>query len=72
MFDSCLAIAFNNAWEGCALNQTSVDNILVSLDTAGQSNGSVHISGGTSASPGSAGLAAKSSLQSKGWIVITN
>jgi hypothetical protein len=72
MFDSCLATNFALAWRGCALNQTSVDNILVSLDTAGQSNGIVSIQFGTSAAPSATGLAAKASLEGKGWTVTTN
>jgi hypothetical protein len=72
MFDSCSATSFFSAWNNCALDQTSVDNILVSLDTAGQSNGTVSIDGGTSAAPGTAGLAAKASLQGKGWTIATN
>jgi hypothetical protein len=72
MFDSCSATNFNNAWVSCALDQTSVDNILISLDTAGQSNGILDINGGTSSPPGTTGLAAKLSLQAKGWTVITN
>jgi hypothetical protein len=72
MFDSCLATIFTNAWQNCALDETSVDNILVSLDTAGQSNGTVNIGGGTSAAPGAAGAAAKVSLEGKGWTVTTN
>jgi hypothetical protein len=72
MFDSCTASYFEWAWRDCALNQTSVDNILVSLDTAGQSNGTVGIYGGTSAAPSATGLAAKASLQAKGWTVTTN
>jgi hypothetical protein len=72
MFDNCVATEFNFAWSGCALDQTSVDNILVSLDFAGQSGGTVGISGGTSSPPGAAGLAAKASLEGKGWTVLTN
>jgi len=72
MFDSCLATNFTNAWQNCALNQTSVDNILVSIDTAGQSNGTLGIRGGTSAAPSATGLVAKASLQAKGWTVTTN
>jgi hypothetical protein len=71
MFDSCLATNFTDAWLNCALDQTSVDNILVSLDTAGQSNGIVTINGGTSAAPSATGLAAKASLEAKGWNVQT-
>jgi len=72
MFDTCTSTFFVAAWVNCALDQTSVDNILVSLDTAGQSNGTVNIDGGTSAAPSATGLAAKASLQSKGWTVTTN
>jgi hypothetical protein len=72
MFDSCSAFQFGAAWYGCSLDETSVDNILVSLDTAGQSNGTVSLDGGTSAPPGTAGGAAKSSLILKGWTVFTN
>lgn len=72
MFDSCSATGFQNAWTNCALSQESVDNILVSLDTAGQINGTVGIDGGTSAAPSSTGLSAKLSLAGKGWTVLTN
>jgi len=71
-FDSCLGVNFEDAWKNCALDQTSVDGILVSLDTAGQSNGIVDLSGGTSALPGATGLSAKDSLEAKGWTVIVN
>lgn len=72
VFDSCLANNYIQAWGNCALSQQSVDNILVSLNTAGQSNGIVNIDGGTSSPPGSAGLAAKASLEGRGWTVTTN
>lgn len=54
------------------LTQTSVDNILVALDTAGYSGGTVDLSGGTSATPGVSGIAATASLVGKGWTVTTN
>jgi hypothetical protein len=72
MFNNCSAIYFNDAWLNCALSQESVDNILVSIETAGQSNGNVGIYGGTSAAPGVVGQVAKASLQAKGWTVTTN
>jgi hypothetical protein len=72
LFDSCTATQFNNAWSNCALNQTSVDNILVSLDVAGQSGGTVDINGGSSSAPGPSGIAARDNLISKGWTVNTN
>jgi hypothetical protein len=55
------------------LTQTSVDNILVALDTAGYSGGTVDLSGGTSAAPSvGTGQPAVTSLQGKGWTVTTN
>jgi len=73
MFDTCLATNFTNAWQNCALDETSVDNILVSLDAAGQSNGVVNLDGGTSAAPSATGLAAAVNLTiAKGWTVLTN
>jgi hypothetical protein len=72
MFDSCSSTSFGNAWANCALSQTSVNNILISLNTAGQSNGTVNLNGGTSAAPSGAGATAKLSLQGKGWTVVTN
>ena len=72
MFDNCPGNTFDGAWNNCALDQTSVDNILISLDTAGQNDGIVSIGGGTSSSPGVSGDSAKTSLEGKGWTVITN
>ena len=72
VFDACPATNFTSAWQGCALSQQSVDNILISIDNAGQLNGTLGISGGTSSPPSSTGLAAKASLISKGWTVTTN
>jgi len=72
VFDSCAASDFTNAFVTCALNQTSVDNILVSIDTAGQINGTLNMTGGTSSAPSAVGLAAKASLEGKGWTVTVN
>ena len=72
LFDDCAATNFNDAWINCALSQQSVDNILVSIDTAGQSNGTLDINGGTSSTPGVAGWAAVASLEAKGWTVSVN
>ena len=44
-----------------------VDNVLVDLDASGAGSGYATLNGNTP--PGSAGLAAKSSLESKGWTV---
>lgn len=71
-FDNCQCSNYTNAFANCSLTQTSVDNILVSIDTNGQLNGTLGISGGTSSVPSSTGLSAKASLISRGWTVTTN
>lgn len=72
MFDNNQNNNFTETWLNCALDQTSVDNILVSLDTSGTTGGSVSISGGTSFSPGTLGRVAKNNMVAKGWTVNTN
>jgi hypothetical protein len=57
---------------GCALDQTGVDNILVSIDAVGLSNGTLNLSGGTNAIPSATGLSAKTSLEGRGWTVTVN
>ena len=66
-FDSCTATNFTEAFRDTALNTQSIDGILESLDFAGQINGTFFQSGGQTAS--SAGLAAKTSLEAKGWSI---
>jgi SHS2 domain-containing protein len=72
VFDNCPATNFTNAFTGCALTQESVDNILVSLVKAGKTGGTINITGGISETPSSVGLAAKTTLQSRGWTVTNN
>lgn len=72
MFDTCLATNFTGSWSGCALSQQSVDNILISIDTAGQLDGTLGINGGTSSTPSTLGWAAYDSLVNKGWTVTVN
>ena len=55
-----------------ALDQTSVNNILIKLNDNGLTNGQVNLGGGTNAAPTGLGLAAKNALIAKGWTVITN
>ena len=66
-FDNCTAIDFTDAFINTGLNEQSIDGILVSLDAAGQSNGTFTQSGGQA--PSSIGLDAKTSLESKGWTI---
>jgi len=72
MFDTAPATNYTFAFFDCALPQASVDNILVSVNTAGQSNGRIDIHGGTNATPGAAGIAAVNALRSRGWTVTHN
>ena len=55
-----------------ALTQVAVDRVLTSLDAAGGTGGLVKLEGGTNAVPSAAGLAAKTSLEGKGWTVTVN
>jgi Leucine-rich repeat (LRR) protein len=55
------------------LNQTAVDNLLAAFDAAGQSSGTLLLSGGTNDAPtGGATNANYLSLLSKGWTVTIN
>jgi len=56
----------------CALTETAVDDILVTLSNNGVSNGEVTLDGGTSATPSATGLAAKTVLEGNGWTVSVN
>jgi hypothetical protein len=67
--------------QAMGLFQSVVDGILVELDSYGKSNGTLDISGGTgdpalggtaNQKPSATGLAAKSSLEGKGWTVTVN
>ena len=66
-FDNCTATDFTDAFENTGLTQQSIDNILQSIDLAGQINGTFDQSGGQA--PSSVGLAAKASLEAKGWTI---
>ena len=66
-FDGCLATNFTNAFSSTALNQTSIDNILVSIESNGTSNGTFNQSGGSA--PSTLGNSAIDALRSRGWTV---
>lgn len=66
-FDNCTATDFNDAFYNTNLSEQSIDGILESLDVAGQINGTFTQSGGEA--PSSVGLAAKTSLEAKGWTI---
>ena len=59
-------------FDGCALNQTGIDNLLISAVNGGLTGGSIQLHGGTNAAPSATGLAAKATLVSRGWAVTHN
>lgn len=67
IFDNCTATSYNTAFQGSNLTQTSIDNILVSIDTAGQSGGTFN-HGGPFA-PSVIGENAIDNLRARGWTV---
>ena len=67
MFDNCLCTNFTNAFSGTNLSQTSIDNILVSIESNGTSNGTFNQSGGSA--PSSVGETAIDNLRSRGWTI---
>jgi hypothetical protein len=68
MFDTVTATNFTNAFLSTALNETSIDNILVSINTANTSNGTFNQSGGSAPSVAT-GRPAIDALRSRGWTV---
>ena len=56
----------------CALTQTAVNNILIALAANVIDNGYIDLTGGTNAIPGASGLAAKATLEGRGWDVYVN
>jgi hypothetical protein len=67
MFDSCLATNFANAFSNTNLSEQSIDNILVSINSNGTSNGTFGQSGGSA--PSSVGESAITALRSRGWTI---
>jgi hypothetical protein len=78
MFDTTgtlIAAAFTNAFLSCALTATSIENILTSLVTNGQSNITLNLNGGTNANTSTWSTAARSAyvtLISRGWTITQN
>jgi hypothetical protein len=70
-----VATAFTDAFFGCALTATSIENILTSLVTNGQSNITLTLSGGTNANTSTWSAAAKYAyltLIARGWTITQN
>lgn len=79
MFDSTGTLSsflgLRDAWRDCALTAQSIENILTSLDTNGQSNILTHVGGGTNAAKSTwttAANTAYTNLINKGWTISHN
>jgi len=75
LFNSCLATNFNQAWISCALTAASIENIIVSINTANTSNGTLGLNGGTNASKTTWTTAANTAydaLIARGWTIAFN
>ena len=78
MFDTTGTLsgnAFTFSWINARLSAQSIENILVSLDTNGQSNINLSINGGTNANTSTWSAAANAawlSLDAKGWDISQN
>jgi hypothetical protein len=59
-------------WSGNAFSQATIDDILVKFAAASGNNCTLILNGGTSAAPSATGLAAKATLEGRGWSVTTN
>ena len=67
VFDNCPCTNFEAAFSSTNLSQTSIDGILVSIESNGTSNGTFNQSGGSA--PSSVGEAAIDRLYTRGWDV---
>ena len=67
MFDGCPCTNFGNAFTSTGLNQQSIDNILVSINSNNTSNGTFNQSGGSA--PSITGQSAITAMRSRGWTI---
>jgi hypothetical protein len=78
MFDTTgtlVSAAFTSTFQGCALTAASIENILTSLVTNGQSNITLGLNGGTNAGAATwtaNAIAAYNTLISRGWTISRN
>lgn len=75
MFNTVTTTHFEEAFTGCALTAASIENILVSINTANTSNGRLGLGGGTNAAKttwtGPANTA-YDALVARGWTITFN
>ena len=75
LFDNTTCTRFLDAFRDCALTAQSIENILVSINTAGTSNGNLSLEGGTNANTSTWSTAANNAyiaLVGRGWTITQN
>jgi hypothetical protein len=75
LFNNTTCTRYLDAFTNCALTAASIENILVSIDTANTSNGNLGIGGGTNAAQSTwttAATNAYNALVGRGWTITFN
>jgi hypothetical protein len=75
LFNSTTCTRYLDAFTGCALTAASIENIIVSINTAGTSNGNLSLEGGTNAGAATwtaPAITAYDALVARGWTITRN
>ena len=75
LFDNTTCTRYLDAFTGCALTAASIENIIVSINAAGTSNGNLSLQGGTNAGASTwtaAAVTAYNALVARGWTITRN
>jgi hypothetical protein len=75
LFDNTVATRYLNAFQNCALTAQSIENIIVSINTANTSNGNLSLQGGTNAGATTwtaPAITAYDALIARGWTITRN
>lgn len=75
LFDNTTCTRYLDAFTGCALTTASIENIIVSINAAGTSNGNLSLQGGTNAGASTwtaAAVTAYNALVARGWTITRN
>lgn len=74
-FDTTTCTRYLDAFTNCALTAASIENIIVSINAAGTSNGNLSLQGGTNAGASTwtaNAIAAYDALVARGWTITRN
>jgi len=75
LFDNTTCTRYLDAFNGCALTAASIENIIVSIEAAGTSNGNLSLEGGTNAGASTwtaNAVTAYDALVARGWTITRN